>query len=223
MTCNINYDIVATGSKGNAVVVEKRILIDCGVPYKWLAHHVKGLQVVLLTHIHYDHFHRITIHRLAKERPTLRFACGEWLVKDLVDCGVAMKNIDVMASAANHYLYHGFTVSPVPLSHNVPNCGYKILFHDGRKMFYATDTNNLNGITAKDFNLYMVEANYGTEEIQERIAQKKENGEYAYEHQVLKNHLSKEKCDDFIYSNIGSRGTYVYLHVHEDKWKENHQ
>ena len=33
----IGYNIIATGSKGNAVVIEHEILIDCGVPFKALA------------------------------------------------------------------------------------------------------------------------------------------------------------------------------------------
>lgn len=33
----IDCNIIATGSKGNAVVIEHEILIDCGVPFKALA------------------------------------------------------------------------------------------------------------------------------------------------------------------------------------------
>ena len=106
------------------------------------------------------------------------------------------------------------------LAHNVPNCGYKLHFPAG-KVFYATDTNNLNGITAWHYDLYMLEANYEDDEIKKRIAEKKANQEYAYEEQVLKNHLSKAKCDDFIYRNIGPDGEYVYLHCHEEKEPEN--
>ena len=55
------------------------------------------------------------------------------------------------------------------------------------------------------------------EEIQEKIRKKQAQGEYAYEVGVLHTHLSKKKCDDFIYANIGSNGEYVYLHQHEDR------
>ena len=86
-------------------------------------------------------------------------------------------------------------------------------------MIYATDTNNLNGITAKNYDLYMIEANYIDSEIQERIQEKKEAGEYIYEYQALRNHLSKAKADDFIYKNIGENGVYVYLHEHKGEGK----
>ncbi len=116
------------------------------------------------------------------------------------------------------YGYGICNVIPVLLVHDVPNCGYKLHFPIG-KVFYATDTNNLNGIKAKHYDLYMVEANYEDDVIQEKIAAKKEAGEFAYERRVLQTHLSKEKCDDFIYRNIGPSGEYVYLHCHVDNEK----
>ena len=61
----------------------------------------------------------------------------------------------------------------------------------------------------------MVEANYTEEDIKRRIKEKSEHGKYAYEYEVLQNHLSKEKCDNFIYQNIGANGQYVYLHGHQ--------
>ena len=66
----------------------------------------------------------------------------------------------------------------------------------------------------------MVEANYEDDVILQKIADKKETGEYAYEIQAMKNHLSKAKCDDFIYRNIGSAGEYVYLHCHVEEDSE---
>jgi hypothetical protein len=155
---------------------------------------------------------------LAKNRPMLRFGCGAWLAEAVVGCGVEKNNIDIF-NFDTKYLYGMCDVIMLALSHNVPQAGYKIHFPTGtgyEKMIYATDTNNLNGINAWHYDLYMIEANYEESDIQERIRQKKENGEYAYEYQVLKNHLSKEKCDDFIYRNIGGNGIYIYMHMHKE-------
>ena len=215
MNCKIDYNIISTGSQGNAVIINDVILIDCGVPFKLLKPYYKALKIVLLTHIHSDHFNKTAIKNLARERPTLRFACCRWLVEALIQCGVAKTNIDVL-EFDKMYGYGICNIIPIPLVHNVPNCGYKLHFKSGGKMIYATDTNNLNGITARNYDLYMIEANYEDEDINDKIRRKKENGEYAYEVQVLKNHLSKAKCDDFIYKNIGSNGTYIYMHCHKD-------
>lgn len=209
----MRYNIISTGSKGNAVVINDVILIDCGVSYKALESVRNSIKIVLLTHIHTDHFKRSTIKILAKNRPTLRFACCPWLVSELVTLKVPRTNIDVL-EIGKKYDYGSFAVSPVKLYHDVPNCGYRI-FMDGEKLFYATDTNTLEGISASGYDLYMVEANYDDTEIQERIKAKQEIGAYTYEFGVLHTHLSRQKCDDFIYKNIKSNGEYVYMHQHE--------
>jgi len=211
----IPFTIISTGSIGNAVVINTSVLVDCGVTFKALKKYYRGLKLVLLTHIHSDHFQPTTIRILSRERPMLRFACGKWLVKPLIDCGVPIENIDVL-EYGKMYNYGICNIISVPLSHNVENCGYKIHFPIG-KVIYATDTNNLNGITAIDYDLYLIEANYIDDEIQEKIKKKKEEGAYAYELNVIRNHLSKAKCDDFIYRNIGKKGEYVYMHCHRDE------
>ena len=58
----IDYNIIATGSKGNAVVIDQKILIDCGVSFKALSKVYRALKLVLLTHIHSDHFQPTTPH-----------------------------------------------------------------------------------------------------------------------------------------------------------------
>lgn len=211
----MNYNIISTGSQGNAVVVDDIILIDCGVSFKALKDVYKNLQIVLLTHIHTDHFKRSTIKRLAKERPTLRFGCCEWLANELVEAGVSWRNIDVL-EVGKVYDYEVFKVSPVKLYHNVPNCGYR-LFMNGEKGIYATDTGHLQGITAKGYDLYMIEANYTDEDLQERINAKLEAGEYCYELNVTNRHLSHKQASKWLMNNMGEKSEYVFLHAHKDK------
>lgn len=220
---SVPFEILATGSKGNAVVVDRHILVDCGVPYATLADHVQELQLVLLTHIHGDHFCKSTLKRLQAARPGLRFGCCRWLVKPLLEAGIRTTSIDLYELDRQYTYQHScITVEAIRLVHDVPNCGYKLQLPSG-KVFYATDTNDLDGIDAPNFDLYLLEANYEDAEIKSRIAEKKANGEYVYEKRVLETHLSKAKCDDFIYRNIGPLGEYAYLHGHvdeENKWKE---
>lgn len=215
MSCKIHYNIISSGSKGNAVLINDCILIDCGVKSELLKPYWNDIKIVLLTHVHGDHFKKTTIKKLAKDRPTVRFGCCKWLVDELVKCGVSKNNIDVY-DFEKKYNYGVFELISVSLVHNVPNCGYKLKFKDNSKMIYATDTNNLNGVIAQDYDLYMIESNYDDEEIQERIRVKEERGEYVYEHQVLKNHLSKTKCMNFIAKYMGDNGTFIAMHIHED-------
>jgi ribonuclease BN (tRNA processing enzyme) len=212
---SIQYNIISTGSCGNAVIINDYILIDCGVPFKALKQYYKKFSIVLLTHIHSDHFNSNTISKLTFERPLLRFGCCEWLVKPLMECGVSKNNIDVYESDIE-YDYGICKIIPVKLTHNVPNCGYKVHFNND-KLFYATDTNLLEGIEAKGYDLYMVEANYEEDEIQERIQEKYYNGEYPYEINVLQNHLSKKKCDNFLHRNMDWNSEFIYMHQHINK------
>lgn len=57
----VKYNIISTGSDGNATILEEFVLIDCGVPYKALEPYVPKLKLVLLTHIHSDHFQKRTM------------------------------------------------------------------------------------------------------------------------------------------------------------------
>lgn len=211
-------NIISTGSKGNAVVINKNIMVDCGVSFKRLEGVYKDLQLILLTHIHCDHFNKTTIKKLANERPTLRFVCCKWLVKDLVDSGVNPKNIDILEPNKSYILGKVIIITPVELYHNVDNCGYKIQIGD-KRIFYATDTYSLEGISAKDYDLYLVEANYTEEEIKDRIESKKQAHQYIYEYDAMENHLSKEKVDEWLMENMKESSEVMYLHKHAEKEK----
>lgn len=146
---DMEYNIISTGSKGNAVVINDVILIDCGVSFRALKDVYKNIKIVLLTHIHSDHFNRRTIKALANNRPTLRFAAGVHLLNDLVECGVDKSNIDVV-EAGKTYNYGLFQISPIKLYHDVPNFGYRI-FMNNERLIYATDTNSMKGIKAENY------------------------------------------------------------------------
>lgn len=209
----MTYNIISTGSKGNAVVLDGGILVDCGVPFKKLKHVMYDIKLVLLTHIHSDHFNRSTIKRLASERPTLRFACCEWLVSELAAL-VDKRQIDV-AEPATMLSYGDFcSVMPTRLVHDVPNVGWHI-YIGKEKAFYATDTGTLDGVNASGYNLYFIEANHTIEDIELRTKEKQERGEYAYELRAAANHLSEEQALDWILNNSGSNSEFVLLHQHD--------
>lgn len=211
----MNYNIISTGSQGNAIVLNEIILIDCGVPFKDLKDVYKDLKIVLLTHIHGDHFNKTTIRKLAAERPTLRFACCSWLFRELMQCGVSIHNIDVL-EIGRIYSYKTFQVSAVKLYHDVDNAGWRV-FQNAEKAIYMTDTVTLEGIKAKNYDLYLIEANYITEELEERIRSKEAAGEYVYEYRVRNVHLSKEKADEWLYNNMGENSEAIYIHQHIEK------
>jgi len=212
--CAIDFSIIASGSKGNAVVIDHDIMIDCGVPFKALHDAYRDLRLVLLTHIHGDHFNPNTIRKLASERPALRWGVPEWLVADVVGCDVDKRQIDVFRPTQMNVYSDTLSVQMKEIPHNVRNAAWFVHIGDS-SMMYATDTNSLDSITAKGYDLYLIEANYCEDEIAERIRTKQAAGQYCHEWDVLQNHLSRQKADDWLYRNMGANSTYVYLHQHD--------
>lgn len=212
----MTYNVISTGSGGNAVAINNQILIDCGVPLKRLSDVLSSIGLVLLTHRHSDHFNPATVRALHRERPTVRFGCCRWMVEPLLSTGVKSKNIDVYEPGFC-FIYQGLcTVKPEALTHNVPNCGYHIWW-GGDSLFYATDTGTLDGIEAKNYSLYLIESNHTKDELARRLKEKREAGEYAYELEAAQNHLSREQAEDWISKNIGPSGQYAFLHQHKER------
>ena len=163
------------------VISEAKYIMSTNKTIRELCHH-KGLE------------HLETIKKLAQERPTLRFACCEWLLKPLLECGVERKNIDIL-EIGTRYDYKLFKIVPIKLYHDVPQCGYRILFDD-YKVIYMTDTKTVEGISAKNYDLYLIEGNYDEDEIEERIKEKQQDCKYVYEFRAKESHLSKQQASD---------------------------
>lgn len=206
--------ILGSGSSGNAIILDT-VLIDCGVSFKKLEPYIRQLKVVCMTHAHKDHLQPTTVKRLAKERPSLWWICGEHLTGDLLACGVRAPKIVPLRNGEKCRL-NGFSAEVVKLYHDVPNVGYR-LHLGGKRIFYATDTATLDGIEAKGYDLYLIEANYGEDEIKERIRQKKADGLYCYEERVLKTHLSREQAEKWLAENAGQESEYMFIHIHEER------
>ena len=223
----MTYNILGSGSSGNATIVFDHILIDCGVPFSRIAAYVKEIQLVLLTHEHGDHFKPKTAKMLHEIRPTVRFACCEWMAPGLVKAGIKERMIDVLYPNTI-YDYGQFTVIPFKLPHNVPNCGWKIFARKRtnsssgstgfgwEKLFYATDACCLDGIEAKDYDLYMIECNHREDEIRARIEAKTAAGEFSYEMAAARNHLSWEQAMSWLQEN-GPNSKFIPMHQHVDK------
>lgn len=49
----MDYSVLATGSSGNCVIINRAVAIDMGIPYKKIAPYAHDLKLVMLTHIHH--------------------------------------------------------------------------------------------------------------------------------------------------------------------------
>jgi phosphoribosyl 1,2-cyclic phosphodiesterase len=207
----MSYKVIASGSTGNAVLYMDSILVDCGVPFSLLQPYLYKIKLVLLTHEHGDHLNISTLKALAQNRPSLRIGGCDWMSKHLE----GFRNVDIYKIGSTYH-YGSFSIVPVKLYHDVPQCGYRILFNN-YKIFHATDTAHLEGITAKGYNLYALEHNYDEDTVFQTISDKQERGEFAHERLSINSHLSEQKARQFIYNNKGEN--YEVLRLHESKSK----
>lgn len=208
-------NILGSSSKGNAIVYHKSIMVDCGITYKKIKPIERQLKIVLLTHRHLDHMRVDTINQLASARPTLLWGIPDYLVDEAISMGVMIpsKNI-VKLESGKLYQIDDFIFSPFNLYHNVSNVGYRIIQKSTNfKIFHATDTYTLDGIIAKDYDIYAIEHNYDADTIDDVILGKVQNGEYSYEIDAVRNHLSFQKADAFYQKNRKKDSELVKLHI----------
>ena len=210
----IQTQVISSGSEGNAVIYNNAIMVDCGVSLKALKEFKRSLKIVLLTHKHGDHLKLRTLQRLQAERPTLRVACGDFLLEELP----CIKNIDVL-QVGKIYDYGAFKVSPVKLYHDVPNVGWRIFLNSGQKIFHATDTAHLEGISAKGYDLYAIEHNYCEEYIQQAIEEAHAKGEYTHAYGNINTHLSIQQARAFIEANRKESSEVLELHKSKSFYK----
>jgi phosphoribosyl 1,2-cyclic phosphodiesterase len=214
---NLNYKIISSGSKGNALYINHdrfKALIDIGVPYK----KINNLKIdyVFLTHEHSDHFNKATVKKFAFEHPKIKWFCSDYMITLLSECKVKLSNI---------YLFPKLTIDDTyiqrfELKHDVKNYGWLINIDNKLKLMYATDTKDLDSIIARNLDYYFIEANYDEDEIIQRIKEKSEKGEFCYERRVINTHMSKQQADKWIAENAGENSRFVYMHRHKENKNE---
>ena len=204
------YKVVSSSSDGNAVIYLNKVMVDCGVPFKKLAGLYKDLSVILLTHQHGDHIKPDTLRKISINHPNIKFVCPEYLLFKVRP--VVKRHQIVVVEVGKVYQIGNITFSPVRLYHNVENVGYRIMV-DNIKILHATDTCTLDGIVAKNYDLYAIEFNWDEETIQDYIDEKKQKGIYAYEEEAILNHLSWQKAQAFYESQKGAKSQLLKLHI----------
>lgn len=212
----MKYEIIQTGSKGNAILVNN-ILLDCGVSYTKLKKYLKEIKFIFIGHSHNDHLKKITIKQIAYEKPNIKFIVGNYLVKTLLECGVKPKNIIVL-ELEQWYKVGDLKIRLDYLYHDVPNDCIHIHFADGKKVFYATDTSKIDHIIAKEYDYYFIEANYLTDtELDNKIQEDKENNRFSYYERVKETHLSQLQAINWLDKNMGANSKYIFIHQHIEK------
>lgn len=219
----MHYEILGSGSDGNAIIVEKILLLDCGISYTKLRQYLKHIKLVFISHCHKDHLLPSTISKIAYNHPTIKFVVGsEDLVKRLVECGIRTNKIIVLPKC-KWFDMGAVKVKLEPLVHDVENHCLKFEINK-KKGIYATDTASIEHITAKSYDLYLVESNYVTELLEKHTQECKNNNDgenkLYYLNRTKNTHLSSEACSTFLLENMGDNSIYERIHKSSFNYEE---
>ena len=214
----MKYNIIGSSSKGNAIIVEDKILLDCGVTYIKLKSYLKDIKLIFISHVHKDHLLPTTIKHIAYNYPTIKYLTGsEEVVKKLVECGVNKKNIFIL-KPSKWYDLELVKAKLEPLEHDTPN--YALLFeYEAKKCAYIVDTASVKNIEAKNYDLYLIESNYKRDILEEHL-QTCEEENRIYLERVPLTHLAYEAANTFLIENMGNNSVYEYIHQSSYNFKE---
>lgn len=128
----LDYEVIATGSTGNAVRIEN-ILIDCGIPFAKLAPALPKVNTLLITHSHGDHVKPTTLMSIMAKYPRIEI-CG--------NADVAYRwHVNRIIGETPFVIKGSWEVTPIAGVHDVP-VTYFVLKHmpSNTNVLYATDT-----------------------------------------------------------------------------------
>lgn len=207
---NSNVNLLSTGSKGNCIILNNDIMLDCGISYKKVKPYLKNIKIIYYSHQHQDHLNKRTLKHIADDYPAIKFIVSKYLVENLLECGVLKKNIYVLEE--NKWYDLGYFKARIePLVHDIPNYLLKLDI-GGYKAIYIIDTANVDNIEAKNYDLYLIEANYDEKTIDKHIEEKDKNFEYNYMFRVLETHLSYQQAMNFLIANMDNNSEYMLIH-----------
>lgn len=215
----IDYMKFGSGSKGNAILVQTKILLDCGVAYSKIARYLKYIKIIFIGHQHKDHLLPSTIQKIAYNYPNIKFVTSSSdVVIKLKNASVPKKNMFYL-KPKKWYSLGIMKVKTEPLVHDVENYGLKWEF-EGKKGFYATDTSNLDGIEAKGYDLYLIESNYNEELLKKHIEECEDENKLFYLNRVANTHLSFEQANSFLIENMSDNSRFEYIHKSDYNFEE---
>lgn len=177
-----DVEILATGSSGNCVIVDNRIMFDCGVKWRDIEDRVtKDIDRIFISHGHCDHASPPTFNAIAKVRPTL-LKYGTHMNADTRDrlmakCGETAAQLIMGMDAENIMVNEGqgayrpiafmtrddmYICQPFALFHDVENCGFSLTrLSDDAKLVYIVDTMSVTSVCeGEKFDAILCEGNF---------------------------------------------------------------
>lgn len=196
----MNYEVIASGSKGNCVVIND-VMVDCGVPFGNIKEHLYGVKYLLLTHIHTDHVKPSTLERIKKLFPRITII-GNYEVHQMF--GVHQISNEGFPIETEDYIFE-----PFKCVHDVVTQGFSWKYGD-QSILYATDTNNMDYAPSGKFDYFFLESNHDEKKLE--LAGQQAMGPYN-PYISGKRHLSTQQAKGFYYTNRRNRDSeFIELH-----------
>lgn len=215
----MDYIIIGSGSKGNCIMVQTKMLLDCGVSYSKISKYLKYIKLIFISHSHKDHILPTTIKQISYNYPNIKFvtSSSEVVIK-LKNSGIPKKNIFYL-KPKRWYSLGIMKVKTEPLEHDVENYGLKWEFED-KKGIYITDASIIDNIRAKDYDLYLIESNYNENLLQKHINECEDENKLYYLNRVKYTHLSYEQANSFLIENMSNNSRFEYIHKSDYNFEE---
>lgn len=198
----IDYEIISSGSKGNAVIIDD-MLFDCGVSYSKIRESLYNINYLFITHRHTDHLNLTTYQKIRKEFPRIKtignYDLENWIhLDEIVGDSTTIKEKDRL-------------IQSFKCVHDVPCSGF-VVTKDEKSLIYATDTNSLEHAPKIKYDYFFIESNYDEKKIELiRNNAKKVYGYDAWEGAMR--HLSTQQSRVFYYMNRKDKDSlWVELH-----------
>lgn len=199
----LDYNIIGSGSSGNAVRIEN-IMFDCGMPFSKMKEDLYKVDALLLTHSHSDHVKPATLNSIRKEFPHIKvFANAHTAYQFEVDKVIGTAPFQV----------NNIKVIPFEGVHDVPVTGY-LLIIGKLNVLYMTDTSHVPMPEGYPLDYVFLESNYDEKKLQMTAKQYKRKGYDPYE--SVFRHLSTQKCKEFYFLNRRNKDS-VLIELHKSR------
>lgn len=204
-TIPLKYEVIASGSRGNAVVIGD-VLIDVGIPFMKLRDHLYNVKTILVTHYHLDHINGNTVKAIRRVFPWIKWV-GNFQVAQFID-------IDMICNPGFPIVIGEKEFIPFVCPHGDVECTGFTWWDNGKRIIYATDTSSLDYAPDGPYDYLFLESNHDELKIK-AIKEGRKPDQFHLLDGPLR-HLSTQECKKFYYYNRRSRESkLIELHKSE--------
>lgn len=213
-------EILGTGSTGNAVLIDDKIMIDCGLGVNKLLPYLQNVRHLFITHRHSDHLNISVLKNIAKKvsDSIIRFGlhvnsdCYEMIERKAPEIAEMIETDRLTSHSEIELKIDGveYKIETYPLYHDVENQGF-VITKNGKTLIHATDTSTMKDAPNRQFDVILVEGNYDESKLIEYL--KSDDRDVRYRAARNLRHLSIQSHENFVKSH--SHPDTVSLMLHE--------